>query len=403
MDNEKIIVCISSYYKGGDFIEEIKKLGNHVILITSESLKGDPWPWESIDQVFYMPETKPSIWNLDHLIKGFAHLLTTVRIDAIVALDDFDVEKAALLRESFRIPGMGQTTYRYFRDKLAMRQHAKDKKITVPEFTGIFNNDEVNEFADRVPAPWVLKPRAEASASGIKKIDSKEELWNAIHGLGDERHLFLLESFKPGDVYHVDSLVYKGRVRFTSCSKYLASPMKVSHEGGVFRTKILGKDDPDFKALVEANDNLLTKFGMINGGTHTEFIKGEDGKFYFLETSARIGGAHIHDLIEASTGVNIWREWARIEHALLYNKRYKLKDPDHQYAGLIVSLVKQQHPDTSVFECDEIYKFLPMDYHIGIVYKSDREEKVQQRLDEAAEVITRDFLNILPPTDRPTH
>src|SRR5699024_4610209 len=132
------------------------------------------------------PEIEPSIWNFDHLVKGFAHLLTSTKIEAIIALDDFDVEKAALLRESFRIPGMGQTTYRYFRDKLAMRQHAKDKKIAVPEFTGIFNDEEVNAFADKVPAPWVLKPRSEASASGIKKVDSKEELWEAIHSLGDE-------------------------------------------------------------------------------------------------------------------------------------------------------------------------------------------------------------------------
>src|SRR5699024_2258502 len=123
------------------------------------------------------PEMEPYTWNLDHLVKGFAHLKTTTKVDAVVALDDFDVEKAALIRETFRIPGMGQTTYRYFRDKLAMRQQAKDKKINVPEFTGIFNNDTVNEFLDKVPPPWVLKPRAEASASGIKKVNSKDELW----------------------------------------------------------------------------------------------------------------------------------------------------------------------------------------------------------------------------------
>uniref|UniRef100_A0AAU6WLQ3 ATP-grasp domain-containing protein n=1 Tax=Chryseobacterium endophyticum TaxID=1854762 RepID=A0AAU6WLQ3_9FLAO len=176
---EKTIVCISCYYKGYDFMDEMKKLGNKVILVTSENLKEKNWPWHAIDEVFYMPEIKPSVWNLDHLIQGFSHLMQTRKVHAVIALDDYDVEKAALIRETFRIPGMGQTTHRYFRDKLAMRQKAKDSGIHVPEFTAVFNNDEVNAFADTVPAPWVLKPRSEASASGIKKLTSRDDLWEA--------------------------------------------------------------------------------------------------------------------------------------------------------------------------------------------------------------------------------
>lgn len=187
---KKTIVCISCYYKGYDFMDEMKQLGNNIILVTSENLKEKNWPWHAIDEVFYMPELKPSVWNLEHLIQGFSHLMKSRKVDAVVALDDYDVEKAALIRETFRIPGMGQTTHRYFRDKLAMRQKAKDSGINVPEFTAVFNDDEVNSFAERVPAPWVLKPRSEASASGIKKITSKEQLHEALNLLGEERHLF---------------------------------------------------------------------------------------------------------------------------------------------------------------------------------------------------------------------
>lgn len=211
---KKTIVCISCYYKGYDFMDEMKKLGNKIILVTSENLKEKNWPWHAIDEAFYMPELKPSVWNLEHLIQGFSHLMKTRKVDAVVALDDYDVEKAALIRETFRIPGMGQTTHRYFRDKLAMRQKAKDSGISVPEFTAVFNDHEVDEFTDRVSAPWVLKPRSEASASGIKKITSKEQLLEALETLGEERHLFLLESFKPGDVYHVDSLTFNKKIGY---------------------------------------------------------------------------------------------------------------------------------------------------------------------------------------------
>ena len=68
---------------------------------------------------------------------GFAYLMKIHNIDTVIALDDFDVEKAALIRETFRIQGMGQTTYRYFRDKLAMRQMAKDSGINIPPFAPV--------------------------------------------------------------------------------------------------------------------------------------------------------------------------------------------------------------------------------------------------------------------------
>ena len=112
-------------------MDECKKLGIKVILITSENLKEKNWPWHAIDEVYYMPETEPFTWNLDHLVQGFQYLMKNNKIDSVVALDDFDVEKAAMIRETFRIPGMGQTTHRYFRDKLAMRQMAKDSGINI--------------------------------------------------------------------------------------------------------------------------------------------------------------------------------------------------------------------------------------------------------------------------------
>jgi len=395
---EKFIVCISCYYKGYDFMDEMKKLGNKIILVTSENLKEKNWPWHAIDEVFYMTEERPSVWNMEHLVQGFSHLMKTRKIDAVVALDDYDVEKAALIRETFRIPGMGQTTHRYFRDKLAMRQKAKDSGINVPEFTAIFNNDEVRNFIERVPAPWVLKPRSEASASGIKKITSKDQLWDALEALGEERHMFLLESFKPGDVYHVDSLTFNKEIMFTSASKYLAPPMQVSHEGGVFRSKTLGRYSDEFKALEEVNAKVLSSFGLLNGATHTEFIRGkEDGKWYFLETSSRVGGAHIPDLVEASSNINIWREWAKIEDVLLRGKKYEAPKPTGYYSGLIVALIKDKHPDYKAFECEEVVKFLPIDYHAGIVYKSTDPDIIQERLDDAAEKIQTEMLNILPP------
>lgn len=399
---ENTVVCIASYFKGYDFIDELHKLGNKVILISSDNIKHKEWPWHAIDEVFYMNEIEPSVWDLNHLVQGFSHLMVSRKVDALVALDDFDVEKAAMVRETFRIPGMGQTTHRYFRDKLAMRQMAKDSGIDVPEFSSIFNDAVVEEFTQKVPAPWVLKPRSEASATGIVKVNSIEELRESINKTGSERYRYLLESFKPGDVFHVDSLVYNREIVFTSASQYLSPPMQVSHDGGVFRTKTLSQSSEEYNALKAANTKVLKSFGLVNGATHTEFIRGNtDGKWYFLETSSRVGGAHISDLVEASSGINLWREWARIENSLLNHTKYQLPTPTEEFSGLIIALINEQNVRQEEFECEEILKFLPLDHHAAIIYKSDSSEKIQQRLDEAAEIITGKYLNILPPKGKP--
>lgn len=383
-------------------MDECKKLGNKVILITSENLKDKPWPWHAIDEVYYMPEIEASVWNLDHLVQGFAYLMKNHQIDAVIALDDFDVEKAAMIRETYRIPGMGQTTHRYFRDKLAMRQQAKDNGISVPEFSSIFNDAKLHQFTQDVAGPWVLKPRSEASASGIIKINSADELWPAVETLGNERYKFLLEAFKPGDVYHVDCLVYNKEIVFSCFSKYLSPPMKVSHEGGVFRTKTLARNSEEAMGLEKINKEVLDKFGIQNGATHSEYIRGIDGQYYFLETSSRVGGAHIPDMVEAATGVNIWREWAKLENALLAGEKYAVEETRKLFSGLIVSLAKEKHSDTSDLQNEDVEKFLPIDYHIGIVYKATTEERIQERLDQAAVIVTERILNILPPKDKST-
>ena len=66
--------------------------------------------------------------------------------------------------------------------------------------------------------------------------------------------------------------------------------------------------------MLSFNQVLLKALGLKQGVSHTEFIKSRrSGEFYFLETSARVGGAHIVDLVDAASGLNLWAEWARLE------------------------------------------------------------------------------------------
>jgi biotin carboxylase len=391
------VLCIASYEKGQEFIRECKRLGCRVLLATIDKLRDADWPRESVDEFFYMPEG----FGLDALVRSVSFVARTRVVDRIVPLDDFDVETAAHLREHLRLPGMGDTTARYFRDKLAMRVKARDHGILVPDFVHVLNHDAIGDYVNRVPAPWVLKPRSEASAVGIRKVERAEELWPLLEELGDRQSFHLLERFVAGDIFHVDSIVSEREVIFAASSKYGAPPMEVAHGGGVFMTRTIPRDSPDAQALEALNRDLLHALGLVRGVTHTEFIKGADGRFYFLETAARVGGANIAEVVEGATGVNLWREWARIEVA---GERggYELPETRDAYAGIVISLARQEWPDTSAYRDPEIVFRVNKRHHAGLLVASDDPRRVEELLHSYVRRFLEDFSAFLPSPDRPT-
>lgn len=393
------MLCLASYEKGAEFMRESKRQGCKVFLVTSQSLDKADWPRESLDDIFYIPDQNKK-WNRNDVIYGISYLARRQRIDRIVALDDFDVETAAALREHLRVPGMGDTTARYFRDKLAMRMRAKEAGINVPEFVHVLNYEEIKDYISRVPAPWLVKPRFEASATGIKKIHSPDELWPIIDNLGDQQSFYVLERYVPGEIYHVDSIVSEREIVFALANQYGYPPMDVAHQGGIFTSRTMIRGSEDEQALQELNKQVLKAMGMVRGVSHTEFIRAHaDGKFYFLETSARVGGANIVELNEAASGLNLWAEWAKIE-ILRGEKPYHLPEVHNNYAGLIVSLARQEYPDTSAYTEPEIWWRMHKRHHVGLVVRSDSYNRVGELLDGYTKRIQQDFFATQPPVER---
>jgi biotin carboxylase len=390
-------LCITTYEKGQEFMRECKRQGCRVLLLTAEKLRNADWPRESLDNTYYLPEEIPII----DIVKAVTHLARNEYLDRIVALDEFDMETAATLREHLRIPGMGLTTMRYFRDKLAMRMRALDRKIRVPDFVPIVNHGDIQYYLDHVPGPWVLKPRQEASAIGIKKIHAGEELWPVLDQLGDKQSTFLLEKFVPGDVYHADSVVSENEVVFSNVSKYGKPPMNVAH-GGVFTTFTVPRGGDDDDALRATNLDLIAALGLVRGVAHAEFIKAQaDGQFYFLECAARVGGAYINEMVETATGINLWREWARIEVAG-GDSSYKLPPAREDYAGVILSLARQENPDTSGYNDPEVYLRIKKHHHAGLVLKSSDPHRIPGLLENYARRFAEEFMAVEPLRDKPT-
>ncbi len=391
------ILCIATYFKGDAYLRECKARGCTVILLTANSLADAAWPRESIDEIHTIRRDATDA-DLRRAVDAIA---LRHRIDRVAALDDFDVETAAVVREHLQVPGLGRTAAAGFRDKLAMRVRARAMGLPVPEFSPVFNDQELHDFTGRVPPPWVLKPRSSAAAIGIKKVSNRDELWRALEAAGDERSNGVLERFVPGDVYHVDSIVWDGRVVFAVAFKYGRPPMEVSHQGGLFITRRLPDDSGEGRALLEANRTLQEGLGLGRGVSHSEFIRADEGgKFVFLETSARVGGAFIVDTIEAATGVNLWREWAKVDIA---GEQGAYTVPAHRsdYAGIVLSLARQEEPDMSAYTEPEIVTTIRKSYHAGVVFSARDPQRIEALIADYTQRFYRDFFATAPPPVRP--
>ena len=391
-------LCITTYEKGQEFMRECNRQSCRVILVTAEKLRDADWPRESLDDTFYLPAQIA----LADIVQAVTHLARTHKLDRIVALDEYDMETAATLREHLRIPGMGLTTMRYFRDKLAMRMRALDRNIRVPDFVPIVHHEDIRHYMGHVPGPWVLKPRLEASAIGIKKIDKAEDLWPVLEQLGNRQSSYLLEKFLPGEVYHVNSVVSENEVVFANASQYGKPPMNVAQGGGIFTTFTVPRESQEDSGLRAINSELIASLGLLRGVAHAEFIRAHaDGQFYFLECAARVGGAYINEMVEAATGINLWREWARIEIAG-GDGSYKLPPVREDYAGVIVSLARQEDPDTSAYNDPEVHLRIKRHHHAGLVLRSSDPQRIPKLLDDYARRFAHEFLAVEPPPDKPT-
>jgi biotin carboxylase len=257
------IICIATFFKGNDFIRECKRQGAAVVLLTREKLATADWAYESLADFIAIPG---KITDQSYPAAA-ARVMRQRKVERIVALEEYDVVTAAQLREFSSTPGLSTTTARRFQDKLVMRMRGRETGIRQPRFVPLLNHETVADFIRRTSPPWMLKPRLGASAMGIKKLRTADEVWHTLSEL-DSRNTFeetaafhLLEQYIQGDVYHVDSLLSEGKILFASVERYSTTPFDLSQFGGISISHSVRRGSSEEEQLLEFNRQLLERFG----------------------------------------------------------------------------------------------------------------------------------------------
>ncbi|HTU51735.1 MAG TPA: hypothetical protein VMF56_14170 [Acidobacteriaceae bacterium] len=317
----EIILCMAASHTCARFLEELANLGCRVVLLTIDEHRDAPWPSDAISDL----QSMPAGMTLQQITNTVTYLARSRKFARIIALDNFNVPIAAALREHLRIPGMGVTTACYFSDKLAARLKAAHMGMTVPAFMSVANYDELRQFMETVPSPWLLTPRSASCGPESRQLNETEQVWRALDALGDDQSGFLLEQSIEGDRIHVDSLTADGTVVFSAVSPCRAAASEATESNELLPPAQNNGSKAEIERLRRANMALLSSMRMARGVTHTEFLRSNaTAEFYFMETSASVDTRCVADMMKETHGLDLWKEWARLEVTAMRGKRYTL-------------------------------------------------------------------------------
>jgi hypothetical protein len=346
-------------------------MGVRLTVLTVEGLREADWPREAIEDLATMPGdlTREQLLNtVSWMVRGRA-------FDRIIPLDECDLAGVAEIREHLRIPGMGITTAGYYRDRLAMRVSARESGFPGPEFCRVLNYDELREFMELVPAPWVLQPRTRKPGAVPISVEDQEHLWRLLDQLGDLQSHYVLEQPLEGEQFSVQSILSERRVVFSVVLRHTLLA------GGTPRVDTVDRSSRDWMELTALNGGLAPSLGMVRGVTEATFVRpqrpGREAHYFFDQIMAGVGFGVAAQVTEAASGLNLWREWARLEVAHLRATNYVPNEWFDHYGASLEWPVGMVAADAGELAAREVHSRTQDQQRERILFKSSRLERVQ--------------------------
>ena len=226
-------------------------------------------------------------------------------------------------------------------------------------------------------------------------------MWPILEELGDARSNYLIERMIPGDVFHVDAIVSEKKVVFAEVHRLPEAPASRwctraadLRDAHVPRGSAVEKRSARGARAASSS----TSASCAASRTPSSSAGRDDGKFYFLETAARVGGAHIADLVEASTGVNLWREWAKIEITQGESPYAPPVPARRDYGGLhrLASPGRRSPTRRPTTYPEIVWRLEGNPNHVGLIVRASTPERVEELLNELEPRVRQDFIASMP-------
>ena len=385
-----ILVLNSVPHQRSPYEKFLKELNEDLILLTAEKhRKGFP------EQEYVYIE---SFENYDD--NGFVdlraiELYEKYQYRTIINCYEFDVLRAATIREALQLPGQWTRSALMYRNKHLMKKVVQQHGIPTPAFRKITTPLDLIEFIEQHGYPVIIKPIQEAGSRRISTINNPLDLRQFLRqGIQPDT---MVESFVHGDVYHVDGIIRNGKIEFICTSKYLNALYQYktgTYTGGF----LLHPTNPLSIRMAKLTDQVVQALDTPpNTAFHAEWFHTPDDQIIFCEIASRPGGGRINETLKHTFGVDLFQSHVRN----LMDLPQELPKPDEisqvkKLAGRVLMIKKEGrflsapkedppswvvHYELAAKPGDLIHSPTDcVDFIAGFVVEGSTEEEVQQKL-----------------------
>jgi len=234
-----------------------------------------------------------------------------MQIDGIMSFAcDPGVVTAAYVAEKMGLPFQGsyQSTC-ILQDKGLFRQFLLDNNFNCPHAKRYTDKKAPFDDIGYFNWPVIVKPVDSAGSKGVKKVDSPDNLAEAIEIAVEGSHngAFIVEDFLTFEGFHssADLFTVNGKMEFVSYSDQLFDPEADNPytPAYIIWPSSMRKEHQDF--LTSETQRLMDLLGMDTGIYNIETCVGNGEKPYIMEVSPRGGGCKIAELQRLAYGVDL--------------------------------------------------------------------------------------------------
>lgn len=221
----------------------------------------------------------------------------------------------ATMRERFGIEGMGVEAAKNFRDKARMKDVFVEAGLPCARRGRVTTADEAWQFVKRNGYPVVYKPLEGAGARSTFRVDTPEQLADAIRIAPPRTDApTLLEEHIVGEEHSFEGVMADGKLVWSSVTHYRPTPLEVLRNGWIQWCIVLPReiDDRRYDDIRLAGTRALEVLGLQRGLSHLEWFRRRDGSIAISEVAARPPGAHITDLVSHAHEFDFDAAWVRL-------------------------------------------------------------------------------------------
>jgi biotin carboxylase len=255
----------------------------------------------------------PSIMDEEDVIARVHNWLRGRSVDRVLANWEPLVIVAARLRERFGLPGMSVDAVRGFRDKQLMKDRVAAAGLRVPRAQRVRSVKDVWSAVEVTGFPAIIKPISGAGSADTYKVESAADMTRVLPYMQHVAEA-ICEEFIEGEEYTYDTASIGGVPAYESVTRYLPNALEMRSNEWIspIMLSVRDLDQPHIRRGIELGRDVLRVLGMGDGMTHMEWFLKPDGEVVFSEVACRPGGACVVDLMNYTSDIDLFREWARV-------------------------------------------------------------------------------------------